>query len=194
MTNSRFLTFFFLLLIVPGILLTSCIKAGEDDPAISLRSRKSRMAGKWKVTRVNYSSIWDRIPVYVSRKIKFENGVFTYNSYSKDIGLQETRIDTSGNYEWNIEFSRSGSYDNLLMINGSKREVNGTWEFASRDSINISSIGFLTDAGFFRELIPFFYQGKYYIKQLRHDKIVFFANNDFSGGELVNMEIVLEPQ
>jgi hypothetical protein len=194
MISARLFYIFFLLFIMPGILLNSCIKVGEDDPAISLRSRKSRVAGKWKVTKAFYISTFDRMPLYLNKNINFENGTFTYNEFSIDMGLQRSRIDTSGKYEWNIEFTRSGSYNNFLQVNGSKREVNGTWEFASKDSVNISSIGFMTDAGFLRGLIPFFFQGKYYLKELRHDKMVFFAKDDFSSGELVNLEIVLEPQ
>lgn len=40
--------------IFTSILLTSCRKIGDDDPLISLRSRESRILGKWRVTRLYY--------------------------------------------------------------------------------------------------------------------------------------------
>jgi len=194
MKSKRLLTILLLAILLPTVLFVSCLKAGEDDPFISLRSRKARIAGEWKVVKATYSSSYDRMPQVMSQTANFENGKFTYSKYEKDFTLQETEFDTAGTYDWNIDFTRSGSYTNLLTINASKREVKGNWEFAARDSISLSSADFLADAGFLRELIPLFYTGKFYIKELRNDKIVFYANNDFSTGERVSLDFVLEPR
>ncbi|HLP39836.1 hypothetical protein [Lacibacter sp.] len=35
------------------VFLDSCFKKGEDDPFVSLRTRKDRVAGKWRVTSIN---------------------------------------------------------------------------------------------------------------------------------------------
>jgi hypothetical protein len=40
--------------ILTSILFSSCRKIGDDDPLISLRSRESRILGKWRVTRLYY--------------------------------------------------------------------------------------------------------------------------------------------
>jgi hypothetical protein len=194
MKSKRLLTILLLAILLPTVLFVSCLKAGEDDPFISLRSRKARIAGEWKVTKAYYKTSYDRLPQISSQTINFENGNFTFSKYERDFTLQESRIDTSGKYEWNFEFSRSGSYMSVLTVNGAKREVLGSWEFASRDSISMVSSEFKPDLGFYNELKTFFYQGKYYVKELRHDKIVLFADNDFSTGELVDLELVLEPR
>lgn len=191
---KRFLPRFFWAMLMPAFLLVSCLKAGEDDPLISLRSKKGRLSGKWKVVKAYYSSVYDRMPQYSSTKIDFENGNFAFRGYEKDFTLNQTYTDTTGTYEWTMDFTRSKNYTSLLTLDGSRREVKGNWEFASRDSLLMTSTQFMADAGFLRSVLSFFTQGKYYVKELRNDKVVFSANNDFSTGELVNLEIVLEPQ
>ena len=45
----------FLFFALLTILLNSCFKKGEDDPFVSLRTRKDRVAGKWMVTSIQSS-------------------------------------------------------------------------------------------------------------------------------------------
>lgn len=50
LTGRLYLTFIFIML----ILSSACKKISSNDPALSFRSRQSRLIGKWKITRTYY--------------------------------------------------------------------------------------------------------------------------------------------
>lgn len=102
--------------VVPAF--TSC-KKGENDPFLSLRSRKSRVAGEWKVTSAKGSQI--------------ETGSSPYNySWTFD-GASYVETDASGSTTMprtmNYTFDKDGSYTYEDNINGSIYKSSGTWNF-----------------------------------------------------------------
>lgn len=51
-TNFRIIVIAMVLLSFP-ILMTSCFRVGDDDPFVSIYSRKARVVGKWEVSEIN---------------------------------------------------------------------------------------------------------------------------------------------
>lgn len=106
------------------ISFSSCLKKGEDDPLISLRTRKARLTGEWTMTsgkRIDYS------PGSTSLDL-----TYTKNSYT----LIETDIDgstheSSGSALFTIIFKKDGTFieRQQLFINPTITTLTGTWNF-----------------------------------------------------------------
>lgn len=79
------------LLCIP--LLFSCQK-GEDDPVISLRTRKARLSGEWKV--VSYQAELDGL------EISYEGGEINYR--------RGDTFDLSIPFTWTAVFDKEGTY------------------------------------------------------------------------------------
>lgn len=167
--------------------LLSCFKKGEDDPFISLRSRKARVEGKWKVKTLSIK----QTNTYRTHKDEFfhklENGINTDSIVEYINGSQVISTGTStrkilyyftkgGKFEM---YDYSGTSDTSILM--------GTWAFnirgggkKHRELININierySSTFLgpprywvllrnSESGFLCQL-----------QELRHQKMVWLDN------------------
>jgi hypothetical protein len=108
------------------IVLYSGCKKGDEDPFISLLSRKARVCGDWKVTegRITYGTP-DIIETYDFKS----DGRLT-------ITLQQGIID--GTYDWTFEIKKDGSYkiyQNLHIPYTSTYTLNeeGYWYFLTKN-------------------------------------------------------------
>ncbi len=107
------------------VTLNSC-KKGADDPSISLRSRTSRLAGKWTISTGNTTTTNN-------------NGGSTSTSTTTIAGTTETIVannNTSiGTVEYTIEFLKDGTYTSVMNETftgySSKVTSNGTWNFVA---------------------------------------------------------------
>ena len=128
-----------------GLGLPACRKS-EDDPFLSLRTRKNRLTGEWKVER--YEKFTD-------------HGAIRWIRYQKDTGLIYQRVDSSTYsrpFTWSFTFKGDGSY------RSEKREdfpadssesgnayslyttENGEWKFTGGNGVpNKSEVVFLTE-------------------------------------------------
>jgi hypothetical protein len=102
------------------ILLTVCTMAsmlscrkGEDDPLLSLRSRKARVAGEWKMT----------------------SGEKTYLDNNSDKVVYNGTTATSGNFSYDytlkMTFKKDGSFSMEELDGKSLTSASGTWDFTS---------------------------------------------------------------
>ena len=92
--------------------LSGCLKKGEDDPLISLRTRKARLTGQWYLT----------------------NGMEESTSISVDsLGRHEsktTSVYTRDYYSYSMEFKKDGGFSSEKTDNSANTTVlNGTWNF-----------------------------------------------------------------
>lgn len=100
----------------------SCRK-GAEDPAISLRSRKARLVGDWKLTKGTMTST-------------SQNGNITTTTYD---GTNETTGSSSSPYTMTISFMKDGTYkavttstqSNSFYTAVTTQETTGTWDFNS---------------------------------------------------------------
>jgi len=175
---------------------SSCLKRGEDDPALSLRSRRGRIAGKWKVTKITYTLNFVRPPTVNFKSISGENG--TYQSVTYGGWNTYNNVDTiNGQYTWEITFGRFGKFSHKLVVDGETQIAEGNWSFPSRrDSMDLK-LSYLDPQG---QLVPGiglnaafadpFGEGQIYIRELRHKKMVLASTNNFE--YYPNYEYVLE--
>lgn len=106
--------FILLMVFITSINLSSC-KKGDDDPAISFRSRKERLVGEWQL----------------------KSGNITYSDTSGTIAITYTQNSISSIYvhylyseKWDIK--ESGLFEMNSNIQGNKTTLNGYWCFGKR--------------------------------------------------------------
>ena len=110
------------LLILVSVLfsLSACLKKGKDDPLISLRTRKARIVGKWKL--VSGVKTITSFPSFKSTT-EYTNKKYT-QSYSGS-----AQID-SGDVIYTIEFEKNGNVKEYRQLEYSDRHgIVGTWNF-----------------------------------------------------------------
>ncbi|MBV6461510.1 MAG: hypothetical protein HJHJAOHD_01640 [Flavobacteriales bacterium] len=123
-------------IIVVASTFTAC-KKGSGDPGISLKSRKGRVTGEWKATKIEvksnsnntYSSGGNSDNLSSSSTMKAENGTATYSSTENDNG-DITTVNLTGTVEYTVTFEKDGSYKAKFT-----RNLNGT-TVNSGNSIN----------------------------------------------------------
>ena len=166
-----------LLILLGAVLLFGC-KKGDDDPAISFRSRKTRLAGDWHIESGNFN--------YTAGGYKFSylfNG--TEFSYNDPVSLGK------GKYLFNINISKNGTFTMSEIMTGSIIDASGNWTFNSgvgETKKKEEVIFYITTVskgqswnGFFNQSSATF---KYRIKELRNKKMVleesglFYSHNN----------------
>lgn len=105
----------------------SC-KKGENDPAISFRSRDARLIGTWNL--VSVLGTWDRV----------EGGTHTYSTFTYDgitflDDINTGNVGGTGTYEMTIEKSGDMSYVETLKVGNQTLIYNGAgyWEWLNTD-------------------------------------------------------------
>lgn len=118
--------------ILPAILAALIIsvayvgcKKGEDDPFLSLRSRKARVAGEWKLSKLEGKSSDTFSGVTTSCTESFDG-----SNYTQTCGSGSPDIATG---TWTFTFERDGTFKEHLEIteDGDKNveDYEGTWTF-----------------------------------------------------------------
>lgn len=161
--------------------LPGCLKKGEDDPAISLRTRKARLTGTWKIqsgTDVTSNFYYANRPEQIKRKTL----IYTRTTFEE---IQETEnadpyVRTGPfSYEW--EFRKDGGFIATMMHNHSSKQIEyGTWNFTGGvgDSKNKDQIILSIDSiknvyfNFFIKQSGNKSDFTYYLKELRNKKLV----------------------
>jgi len=112
--------------------MNSC-KKGENDPFLSLKSRKSRMAGEWDITKMTRieSGLWTGVP-YTNTYV-IENGVSS-STFAAG-GNSTSSTGTVSNYSFNI--LKDGSFSNTMTYDSGNGEVTeeeeGSWMFIGKN-------------------------------------------------------------
>jgi hypothetical protein len=157
-----------LILGITTLLLVSNCKKGPDDPAISLRTRKARAAGEWRLVSGNAS--------------------YTTNGYNETYDFSGTDVTVTttlyypakAKYLLGLTIKKDGTFSFNEMIAGSTVEASGDWSFnkgGGEDkkkedfifTITQVSTGSTGDVHFFNRLSTNFV---YKIKELRDKKLV----------------------
>jgi hypothetical protein len=181
------------------ITISGCLKKGDDDPLISLRSRKGRVDGKWKVASAKYTITYtsSNNPTYNYSYVFTSNGnTYTLVSTENGVSTSESGTETQ---EW--EFDRDGSYELSIVIDGTQSTSKGRWNFSSGvgDTKNKSQIILSqetsTDTDGQSTYTGNNIDGVYDIKELRNKKMVLytqFTQKDANGFSDAEYEVELE--
>lgn len=171
---------------------SSC-KKGENDPFISLRSRKSRVAGEWEVTSAKGSQI-ETGPFSSNYSWTFDGSVYTETSGSGSSSVSRTMEYT---------FDKNGEYTFEETINGSIYKSKGTWNFTQgvgetkrKSQLLLREESYTTPSSVSNSEGSTPYSIGYEIDELRKDKMVLktkitYTFSDGSSGTLEE-EYVLE--
>lgn len=116
------------------ILLDSCFKKGEDDPWVSLRTRKDRVAGKWQVTSINKvdsSSYGDGSQVnkwfYKLNGSEYvDSYTFVFNNQVREIRVKK------GKRTIYYEFDKNRNYRMYDYTDNDTTIMKGKWAFNDR--------------------------------------------------------------
>ncbi len=136
-----------MLLLISAVGFQSCGKKGENDPAISFKSRDTRLAGNWDLVGLSETE------TTVTERNGTETSTTTSRSYSNGV---EERTSSSGNvstsnYEIKLEISKDGTikYTMEAFDNDGKSTgvttVEGDWNWTTtgkrKSGINIELPG-----------------------------------------------------
>ena len=120
---------FFMLITFVLVCLSSCLKKGEDDPLISFRTRKTRLAGQWQLT----SGSVEYITVFIDSLGKNESKttlVYTENTYKKTTEASGYQSSNTGPFSYTTEFEKDGGYSSTTVTDNTTTDVSeGTWNF-----------------------------------------------------------------
>lgn len=166
-------------------------KKGEDDPFLSLRTRKARVAGEWKITSIKSTDVSGTA-----------TDIMTMN------GSTYTETDASGTSTgtWTLEytFEKDGTYKSTENMDGVLSTSEGTWNFTSGvgKSKNKSQITLyettITSPGSSSTYTGNYVDIAFDLKELRNKKMVWYyksayTNSTGSSGSY-EIESVFEPK
>ena len=185
--------------------LTSC-KKGENDPFLSLRTRKARLTGKWVVTNSETLSTYTSTPnMELSPVINVDSQTTSYDGKTETLiktsttdGITTTNSSTSV-YTQEFEFVKDGTFTvTIVAVNGTQI-IKGNWIFLgknkdeklkNKESILLNYIDFsYTDiSGVTSSSIQTGFQGNstiFIIDELRSKEIIF--KNEYSNSQSSNI-------
>jgi hypothetical protein len=171
--------------------LSSCLKKGENDPSISLRTRKARVVGKWKLE----SGTNEFRNVYNGTTGEhYDKLITTYsgNTYQSRYESANSSTVSTGTVSHEVEFKKNGEFSSVVISNNRWiRTLKGTWSFTgnvgehkNKDQIviNLSSDSSEDPVASSPGDFNFSYMGNrsditYSIKELRNKKITLVSEN-----------------
>lgn len=157
------------------VLLAFSCRKGEEDPAISLSSRKSRMAAEWRMKSgmVAYNVNFTAPPLKYNETWTFDGTGFQLNT--TESGPPVIYV---GKYFLNLNVRKDGTFDFNEFLLGRTLECSGTWCFTKGrgESKNKENVVFTitetqrgaTDDGMFNQQMAVF---RYSLVRLAKDEI-----------------------
>lgn len=116
---------FYFLVIVFSLSFFAC-KKGEDDPAITLLSRKARLEGDWKMVSGSMTiGFKDSTGAYAARIYKFDDTRYTF----VETGLGAT---FEADYYLKLGFTKKGGVTVDQKMDSFKMVSSGTWDFQGK--------------------------------------------------------------
>lgn len=190
-----------LLLFVVLIGTLSECKKGEDDPFISLRRRKARVVGDWKLTSGTSLSTSNSSNSSSTDAYTYTETSYSYNGTDVNNGNTTTSSD-AGVYSYKIKFEKDGKFSATEVQGSDFTTYSGVWnfthgvgEYKNKEQIALTIRSYITSGGSSGT-----YTGKdadfsMTIKELRNKKMVIYTDDTNSGTNSSGTnksEIVLE--
>lgn len=108
-------------------------KKGEEDPLISLRTRKARVVGKWKIKSGTVKHAGDFYYATTGQPIKKYTIIYSENSYESMTESPNYFNFLTGSLSYEVEFKKDGGYVATSVYNNMSTDVSkGTWNFTGK--------------------------------------------------------------
>ena len=108
-------------------ILTEC-KKGEDDPFISLRRRKARVVGSWKLTSGTKAETSSSTNSSSTDNYTYTESTYNYTgSYTS--GGTTSNSSNAGVYSVKVEFKKDGTFTHTEIMDSDITITSGTWNF-----------------------------------------------------------------
>ena len=118
--SKKFIHVAFLAMILAGFSTLSSCKKGENDPFLSLSSRKARISGEWKLTAGELTQ------VSVSSGFSFSfSETYTASTYTNSLGITTPYTET-------LTIDKNGTYELVIVDDGDTYTMIGVWFFAGK--------------------------------------------------------------
>lgn len=162
------------------IFLSNC-KKGEDDPVLSLRTRKARVVGDWHLEGGSVSLTYNQ-----SGKAPFSQQIVFSKSQYNITETYQGGIPTIyvGDYALSMSFKKDGKFELTEVFSKKTIRASGTWNFTAgvgevkkKEGIVITLDG--VSAGGTNNLLfcKFSTELNYTIKELKNKRIVLISSN-----------------
>ena len=128
--------------------LASCVKKAEDDPLISLRSRKARLTGTWEVQQILVGD--HDLLSYQATGVAEYCGDFAFVNEYVQTGF-EMSFDKDGDHRSTVNFQNT-IYDEgrcQYDTESGTTDLSGSWEF--QDSKTVIGLDYNTPQGTIRQ-------------------------------------------
>lgn len=175
--TKKIISFVFSALVVVGLTttFTGC-KKGENDPFLSLKSRKARISGEWKLVSGSETSTYSSGGVSGS-----SSATYTETSYINN--------GTAYPYSETMTIDKDGTYKIEVTYDGDFYTITGNWFFAGAvkdlDLKNKEAVVFATgqysEPGYSETYDGFLFGETYIIDQLKNKELVFKGEYSNSG-------------
>ena len=128
------------LIFLSAILLTGTFvacKKGDNDPFLSLRSRKDRLSGLWTVKEETVNEVITIPGSTTTNNVVYDGEMAISSSVTVASGVSTTTIDTS-KYSVSLDIKKTGNYEKKIVnVNLLDIEVySGTWMFLGKSKID----------------------------------------------------------
>jgi hypothetical protein len=128
------------LIFLSAILLTGTFvacKKGDNDPFLSLRSRKDRLSGLWTVKEETVTEVITIPGSTTTNNVVYDGEMAISSSVTVASGVTTTTIDTS-KYSVSLDIKKTGNYEKKI-VNKNLLDIevySGTWMFLGKSKID----------------------------------------------------------
>lgn len=132
-----------LTLVITTVLMNGC-KKGENDPFLSLKSRKARVAGEWTVSSYKYTSNSTSAAGGTSNGVSTTTETINGSSYnatetSTNSGTSETETSTGTVSAFTYTFEKDGTFTSTFNYNITSTETDQATNTTTTDVRNVTS-------------------------------------------------------
>jgi len=183
-----------------GVCFLFACKKGEDDPAFTLRTRKARVAGEWRMKEGNI-----KLSVRDSANPATDGLIYTLGESSYKLALVYNGGSFEGPFSLSITTEKDGKFTMAQTMDSVTVTGTGTWDFQdasdkqkSKEVINLQLETFVGFSGRFDLFNKSYSNFSYRIKELRNKRMVLLCdaelidNNSKNQQMLVTAEYVFE--
>lgn len=117
--RMKLLNFVFVGIAIAGLTTLSSCKKGENDPFLSLKSRKARVTGEWKLTEGTRSSTNTSFGITNSTTTTYTGSTVSYNG-------------NAFSYSETLTIDKEGTYEVVIIEDGEAYTERGNWFFAGK--------------------------------------------------------------
>jgi hypothetical protein len=132
----QFKTLLLFMIALSMLSLSSCLKKGDDDPSISLKSRTSRLTGIWKLkstTKKTTNTKKGSTPSTVTQTFSYDGVAYKTTTVSKIGNGNPSTVNQSDTYTQTITINKDNSFKDEVVRNGLSTTNEGNWAWLGSD-------------------------------------------------------------